>query len=49
VDAGGFFMGDLPRTAKEKPIRPGFDNNLGMYAGLAAAIAKIDSKGGIEV
>ncbi|HEU4804544.1 MAG TPA: hypothetical protein VFS91_01840 [Nitrobacter sp.] len=29
--------------------RPGFDNNLDVYAGLAAAIAKIDSKGGIEV
>jgi hypothetical protein len=38
-------------TAKtrDEPIGPGFGDNVGVYAGFAAALAKIDSKGGIEV
>jgi hypothetical protein len=41
----------MPSSAKtrDEPIGPGFDDNLGVYAGFAAAIAKIDSKGRIEV
>jgi hypothetical protein len=41
----------MPSSAKprDEPIGPGFDDNLGVCAGFVAAIAKIDSKGRIEV